>query len=229
MANLDLNFLARPDFVVSTGENGQTITLLPTPKKTSVGTFEEEVWNITGWTDINFLSGDISLLVGSDTIAYGLHDINPSVSDNVFDALPMQGVTGETANKIMRIINFVRFIELNPVHVKSLNIRTGNENLLPQQIIIQHPNIFSGYSTQQIIDVASTKTAYQYQNGVITIPDVDIILSRNCNIRFNCSCSVYDGDNQYGVETPENQLYIDFVIDKYLSLEKALMENLKLM
>lgn len=226
MANIDRNFLARPDFVVSTGENGQTVTLTVAPKKTSVGGFQEEVWNITGWTDINFQDLDLNLIQFFG--AYGISSINPECKENY--SIMLAAEASETvAKQFAAINNFYNFIRQNPVHISRINLRTGNEAVLPQQIVVQYPDIFSGQCTQKIIDVASKKTAYQYQDGVITMDDADVILTRNCNIKFNCSFSVYDSDQSVGVQNPENQLFIDLTIDKYLSLEKALVENLKIM
>ena len=227
MANLDRNFLARPDFVVSTGENGQTITITTAPRKVNVGTFEEEAYNITGWTDINFSYLDTTLLMATMTIK-GLSSVNPACTDNPSEYI-VEEFGEEGAKYFAGLYNFYKFISNNPVHITKINLRTGNEAVLPQQIVIQHPNIFTGQCDQQIIDVASRKTAYQYQSGIITLDNLDVILSRGSNIKFNCSCNVSDGDHAQGVDTPENQLYIDITIDKYLSLEKALVENIALL
>lgn len=230
MANIDKNFIAKPDFVVSTGEIGKTITLTLYPQLESVGGFQEEVWILKGWKPLYFGENFMLNVYAQSSLYYSgiAKSVLPLTYDNflgIVDGIVASELPEQAIN-IFSAINFKNFVQQNPVHVKSLNLRTSNENVLPQQIIVETPNLFTGQSNRQVIDVASKKTAYQYQSGIITIDDVDIILARNSSVKFNCSFTV-SNDDQAEEVIPANQLYIDITIDKYLSLEKALIMNLK--
>lgn len=238
MANLDTNFLARPDFFVSTGENGQTITLTLYPKLQSVGGFQEEAWNLIGWQPLFFCDTNpiVLMLTTASAVASGsVYGTPKSVTPAVIDIFTENSYIADftnfdptTINALFSTFTFKDFICKNPIHISKINLRTQNENVLPQQIAVTTPNIFTGQSDRQLIDVASKKTAYQYQNGIITLDNVDLFVGRNSSIVFNGAMQVSNGDQPENV-LPENELYIDITIDKYLSLEKALVENLKLM
>lgn len=242
MANLDTNFLARPDFFVSTGENGQTITLRLMPKVYHTGdeTQSEPLqfyqnglapFSILEMSEIYGLMTAFSEVGGDGFFAF--LGTNPATIDYLplLDEMLGLSINNEDGVMLASVYSFCNFVSKNPIHIKSINLRCENEQMLPQQIVVLTPNIFTGQSDRQIIDVASRKTAYQYQNGIITIPDVDLIICRNSTIQFNASFNVpLDSSIQSNSDAIlVNPVFMDIVIDKYLSLEKALMENLKLM
>lgn len=209
MANLDRNFIATPSFVVKSEGAGNTITMQAAPITSSTNTI--------GWKKVNFgFSGVLACMNG----VLSPYNVTPSVTngDDIFDAVinPIDPDTPEY-DRVSRVYNFLNFVHDNPVHVKAVNLRAANEQVLPQQIIIKTPNIFTGQLDRQIIDVASKKTAYQYQNGIITITDCDFYLCRNSIIEFTGAFSV--------ATASAGAFFIDLVIDLYLSLEKGLVEN----
>lgn len=213
MANLDRNFIATPSFVVKSEGAGNTITMQAAPITSST--------NTVGWDKINFG------FVGVSAATMGLLsplNVTPSVAntDDLFglwnSPADTDGGPQSDANlRQARVYNFLNFVHDNPVHVKAMNLRAANEQVLPQQIIIKTPNIFTGQLDRQIVDVASKKTAYQYQNGIITITDCDFYLCRNSIIEFTGAFSV--------ATASAGAFFIDLVIDLYLSLEKGLVEN----
>lgn len=228
MAILDRNFLATPDFFVSTGEGGQTITITLYPTLESVGGYEEEHYSLRGWNCLIFQSQYVLDYISSNETRFSVkpRTVTPNCIDNfmLWNFVKIEGSIVDTS--WFGVYNFMDFVEKNPIHISKLNLRAANENVLPQQIVVYTPNLFTGQSDRQIIDVASKKTADQYQNGIITIDNADLIIARNSSIEFVCSMDVDNGDQPEQV-LPENELYIDITIDKYLSLEKALIENLK--
>ena len=213
MANLDRNFIATPSFVVKSEGAGNTITMQAAPVTSGN--------NTTGWEKVNFGFAGVANVYNGVVSPY---NVTPSVA-NTDDLYSLWGSPADAdggaqsdANlRQARVYNFLNFVHDNPVHVKAMNLRAANEQVLPQQIIIKTPNIFTGQLDRQIIDVASKKTAYQYQNGIITINDCDFYLCRNSIIEFTGAFSVATAN--------AGAFFIDLVIDLYLSLEKGLVEN----
>lgn len=121
------------------------------------------------------------------------------------------GVTG---------VEFItRFIAKNPIHCRKMNVRANSAGLLPTSIEIQTPNIFTGQMDRQIINVTADSNMYQNQGNIVTI-DCDFFLCRESVIVFNVGSIA--SSTQYN-------LNIDFTFDKYISLEKALVENYQLL
>lgn len=214
MANLDRNFIATPSFVVKSEGSGNTITMQA--KGVESGT------NTTGWKKVNFgFSGIIAALSGE----MPLENVTPSVGnieDNYIITAINPDSPSDPANiNQIKVYNFLNFVHDNPVHVRAMNLRATNELSLPQQIIIKTPDIFTGQMQRQVIDVASKKTAYQYQNGIITIKDCDFYLCRNSVIEFSGAFSI--------ATASVGSFFIDLVFDLYLSLEKGLVENYMLL
>lgn len=113
---------------------------------------------------------------------------------------------------------FKNFIKQNPAHVSKLNVRALRADLLPTSIEILTPNVFSGQWDRQIINVTADSNMYQNQGNIVTIT-TDFFLSRDSVVRFNGTFA----------EAANAPLSIDVTIDKYLSLEKALVENYQLL
>ena len=211
MANLDRNFIATPSFVVKSEGGGNTITMQAAPVTSST--------NTVGWQKINF--GFLGLMAACDYSAdtFSPYDVTPSVANdsdlNGSWYAPMDPDTNSNARQA-RVYNFLNFVHDNPVHVKAINLRASSDAVIPTQVIIKTPNIFTGQLDRQVIDIASKKTAYQYQNSIITISDVDFYICRNSIIEFT---------GAFSAASATTSLFVDLVIDLYLSLEKGLVEN----
>lgn len=210
MALIDSNFLANSGFCVKTQGSGVITTQL----------------------NYKFLNGDYSIATGLQDIdfslsGYGLLMMDALVSP--FDVIPsyeknvwfLDLIANTNVDKFRRVWNFIDFVRNNPIHVNKINIRATEPGMLPTQILVETPNIFEGDAGRQIIDVSSQKTAYQYQNNIVTIEGTDLFIGRNSNIKFNAAFSM-DPQDFY-----DNPIYIDWFVDYYLSLEKALYQNLK--
>lgn len=215
MANIDRNFIATPAFVVRSEGGGNTITMQ------AAGVLSGN--NYTGWKKINFGFAGVLACMNGNVSPY---NVTPSVanSDDNYDGIltfvnPDQ-TTGADTDRQVRVYNFLNFVHDNPVHVKSINLRASSDGVMPMQVIVKTPNIFTGQLDRQVIDVASKKTAYQYQNSIITISDVDFYLCRNSVIEFS---------GAFSAAAASTSLFVDLVIDTYLSLEKGLTENVTLL
>ena len=210
MALIDSNFLAKSDFCVKTQGGGVITTQLN--YKFSNGDYS----TATGLQDIDFSMSEYVLLM-MDSLRSPF-DVTPSYDKNIWllDLLEIVGV-----DRLRRVWNFVNFVRNNPIHVNKINIRATDPGMLPTQILVETPNIFKGDAGRQIIDVSSQKTSYQYQNNIVTVKNTDLFIGRNSNIKFNAAFSM-DPQDFY-----DNPIYIDWFVDYYLSLEKALYQNLK--
>lgn len=229
MAYMDSNLIATPGFVVKNNGEGQTLTMQLAP----IGANNGGTYTQTGWRPvlISPFAASAMLIGTADASPY---NVTPSVDDiqDVINALDPSGSLLPNDSKgmrRMRVASFINFIEENPVHVKAINLRAEVDTVLPSQIIVKTPNLYSGQMDRQVIDVASRKTAYQYQNGIITISDLDLFVCRNSVIIFNGSFTVsetYITDMElFGAKS----LYVDLVIDYYISLERGLVNNVALL
>lgn len=210
MALLDSNFLAKSDFCVKTQGGGVITTQL-----------QYKFSNGDASTAIGLQDIDFSVYGYVFFIADGLfspYDVTPSYDGNLWP-LGLMGDPDEM--RIKRIFNFIDFVRQNPIHINKINIRATDASMIPVQILVETPNIFDGDAGRQIIDVSSQKTAYQYQNNIVTIENTDLFIGRNSNIKFNGAFSM-SAEEFYA-----RPVYIDWFVDYYLSLEKALFVNMK--
>jgi len=113
---------------------------------------------------------------------------------------------------------FLAFVRKNPIHVKKMNVRASDYKTLPASIEIQTPNVFTGQMDRQIVNVTADTNMYQNQNNIVTL-DCDIYLCRESIVVFNASFT----------SASAVPLFIDITFDKYLSVEKALVENYQLL
>lgn len=203
MANIDSNLIATPGFIVKSFGDGKTITL-------NLQGFDDGT-NITGWAPIEFNTYYIFATCQGQG---GLKDVTPSVTED-----PFLDIVGPVPDYVKRAMNFLEFVSDNPIHIKEINLRASNINILPAQILIDTPNIFNGQMDRQLIDVSSQLNAYQYQNDIITIKNTDLLIGRKSCITFNGSFNVPN----------TNTLFVDIVVDYYLSLEKGLKDNVTLL
>lgn len=244
MAELKINrkFLANPGFGIQ-NVGGQTLTMtvagevnnnVQTYKKIVFGCLFEQLAAIPledGKTDLDAFLNSLSLdaqnkiisaishgdlqvwpVAGQVSIgsADGLKDITPGVAD----------IAGSTLSAAaFRVALFKDFIDKNPAHITRMNIRAADMAALPQNVTIYTPNVFSGQYDKQIINVTADANMYQNQSSIITV-SVDAFISRNCIIEFG---------GQFANLSTAKDLYVDVTFDKYLSLEKALYENLQLL
>jgi hypothetical protein len=213
MALLDSNFLAKSDFCVKTQGSGVITTRLQ--YKFSTGDSSTAI----GLQDIDFSVYGYLFFVTQ--VASSPYDVTPSYDGNLWPFVFMGDPNDPDTLRAKRILNFVDFVRNNPIHVNKINIRATDPGMLPTQILVETPNIFEGDAGRQIIDVSSQKTAYQYQNNIVTIDNTDLFIGRNSNIKFNAAFSMAAQDFY------DNPIYIDWFVDYYLSLEKALYKNLK--
>ena len=209
MAIIDTNFLANSDFKVSTNGNGVITTLL------NYCFSNGDYSTATGLQDIDFSIAGYMLIM-EDSLMSPL-DVIPSYDKNVW----LIELLGSGLDKYRRVWNFINFVRQNPIHINKINIRATDGNMIPTQILIETPNIFQGDAARQIVDVSSRKNAYQYQNNIITLDGLDLFVGRNSNIKFNAAFSMSAADFY------DKPIYIDWFIDYYISLEKALCQNLK--
>lgn len=219
MVMLDSNFLAKSEFCVKTQGGGVITTRL-----NMIDIAEPEGAKAVGLKEIDFSEGTLVALFGlmTGTEQLSPYDVFPSYDKNFVDSLDRGGISEEN-NRFKRILNFFDFICKNPIHVNKINIRATDPAMLPTQILVETPNIFEGDAGRQIIDVSSQKTAYQYQNNIVTIENTDLFIARNSDIKFKASFYMPVEDFW------EKPIYIDWFVDYYLSLEKALYQNVKIL
>ncbi len=170
-----------------------------------------------------------AIQLSGETFTYPDFVINSTVGEsmptnvrNSFSIVPALryvpiGYEATAADSVSGIDMFLDFLQKNPVHVSKINFRAGNQNALPTELIVLNPNVFTGQMDRQVVNVTANITADQFQSGVITV-SCDLILSRMSIINFG------------GVTVTANDfLDMDLTIDAYLSLEKALIDNLLLL
>lgn len=217
MGLLDSNFLANPGFVIKNEGNGQVITLDLAPRTTTSGTTVTQ----TGWADVIFME-NVSLQTP--------YAVSPSVEDEIYGA-----GNNPYGGKKAGIERFLNFVKHNPIHIKKINLRATDGNTLPSQIVILTPNVFTGVMDRQIVDVSSRKNAYQYQNDIITLDDLDLYVGRDSIIRFTSAFTRVNwqtgdpGTQQEYTNRSSAPLYVDITVDYYISLEKGLVNNVQLM
>lgn len=187
---------------------------------------------ITTQLQYKFSNGDYSTATGLQDIDFSVYgyffmitdrlaspyDVTPSYDGNLW---PFEDGGDPDNLRKKRILNFIDFVRNNPIHINKINIRATDPSMVPIQILVETPNIFDGDAGRQIIDVSSQKTAYQYQNNIVTIKNTDLFIGRNSNIKFNGAFSM-SAEEFYA-----RPVYIDWFVDYYLSLEKALFVNMK--
>ena len=207
MANLDTNLIAKPGFNVQSLGNGKTITIQLAPK------FDSVTGNIVGWADM--MPKASSWLLPVYTESFTPYSVSPAVTDNI--------TSMESDERSAGIMNFMDFLAQNAIHIKAMNLRATIAATIPQQIVILSPDVFSGQSARQVVDIASKKTAYQYQNDIITIDNLNLIFGRNSTMSF-LSSFVYTPTGSGEAAIAETAFYIDLVIDYYTNEEKYLYD-----
>lgn len=227
MAKVDTNLLARLGFVMKTDGSGERITLELNPRYTPPTDPGTTPYRQTGWADIDFsvdmpFNSDISLDLPIPA------NVTPAVSDIVrYPDNTVDEIMGtSTVRRWLGVKRFMDFVKRNPIHVTAINLRASSVESIPQQIVILSPDIAGGQMQRQVIDVASRKNAYQYQNDIITIDNLDMYIGRDSIIRFEGN---FVHNWPQGATSTDIPCFMDLTIDRYISLEKALVENIKLL
>lgn len=112
------------------------------------------------------------------------------------------------------VANFKQWWQQNPFLITAMNIRATSQATLPSQIIVETPDIYSGNTQTQIVDIGANFNSNQFQNNIVTIDNLCIFVGRNSTIK-----PVGNATNS----TPVN-LYIDCTIRCFISLELALQQ-----
>lgn len=112
------------------------------------------------------------------------------------------------------VANFKKWWSQNPFLITAMNIRATAQATLPSQIIIETPDIYSGNTQTQIVDIGANFNSNQYQNNIVTIENICIFVGRNSVIR-----PVGNATSSTSVN-----LYIDCTIRCFISLELALQQ-----
>lgn len=140
------------------------------------------------------------------------------VSNGLTSVSPGVNWTSPDGRQISSKVFLFGFLRNNPIHAKRMNVRAGKAGLLPSSIEILTPNVFSGVMDRQIVNVTADSNMYQNQANIVTL-DCDVYICRESIIIFNADFN----------EASATPLAIDVTFDKYLSVEKALVENYQLL
>lgn len=200
---VDNKFIASPSFVIRSAE-GQNLTLAVRPKQNG--------GNYIKYYDV-VLDPTYYALTATDIANSGISAVTPSVT-----TLPDANVATPLNETQQAIYNFLNFLALNPAHISRLNFRASALAYVPTQLTICTPNLFTGQVEKQVINVTAAANMYQNQSDIITI-DCDAYLCRNSYIQFNAAFSTATAPT----------LNVDVKIDAYLSLEKAIIDNLRIL
>lgn len=200
---IDNKFIASPSFVIRSAE-GQNLTLAVKPKQSG--------GNYVKYYDVVFDPAYYAL-TGTDIANSGISAVTPSVTN-----LPDANMATPLSDTQQSIYNFLNFLALNPAHISRLNFRASALAYVPTQLTICTPNLFTGQVEKQVINVTAATNMYQNQGDIVTI-DCDAYLCRNSYIQFNSAFSTAAAPT----------LNVDVKIDAYLSLEKAIIDNLRLL
>lgn len=114
---------------------------------------------------------------------------------------------------------FRNFMQENTCHISKMNFRATAAETLPTSVLILTPNVFTGQLDRQVLNVTADTTMYQQQSNIVTMNNVDVYIGRNSIIRF---AGAFD-------RATAQVLNIDITIDKYISVERALVQNLQLL
>lgn len=199
---VNTNFIAAAGWGVQ-NTTGQAITL----QIDSTGTVSGGVTTYTGYADIIFNRE----VLRANAYKNGLIGVTPNL-----DFTPKVGA-GSTAVPVSGVHFFEQFIQRNTVHITKMNFRAGTATTLPTSVVILTPNLFTGQMDRQVVNVTADTTMYQQQSNIVTMSGLDLYISRDSVIRFEGAFS----------EATKPSLNIDVTIDKYISVEKSLLENMQ--
>lgn len=167
------------------------------------------------------LTSNPSLSAAADGMGFSPLSVSlqPSMTLKGSNRKTSPSATGHLELEMSGIINFLAFLEKNPIHVSKLNVRASDVKYLPAVLEVLTPNIFSGQYDRQVVNILADSNMYQNQSNIVTL-DVDFFITRTSILRV---------DSAFNETETTPALSMDFTFDKYLSLEKAFVENYELL
>lgn len=225
MADVNEKFIANPSFgIQSVGK--QTITvgwrpryIIDVEEDKSATPPVPEAGHYDGFCDWPILGVYGAALSGGDSRFSPLSvSLQPEIELKGTKEVGRGEDAGDYTAELSGIFFFALFLGENPIHCTKLNVRASDVIALPSTLEILTPNSFTGQFDRQIVNILADTNMYQNQNTIVTL-DCDFFISRNSIIRVDSTFS--DG----GIHS----LSFDMTFDKYMSLEKAMVENYTLL
>ena len=234
MATVNTKFIANPSFLIqSVGKQTITVNWRPlyevlTAADTTTSPATPATGHYIGFADmpLGLLGLMMSLITNSakggtwSPFSPMSVSLQPSMTiKGSGNTAPTATTTGYTQYTVDGIQNFIEFLDKNPIHCTKVNVRASDMAYLPSTMEILTPNSFSGQYDRQIVNILADTNMYQNQSTIVTL-DCDFYLTRTSIIRV---------DSSFDENSVVPALAMDFTFDKYLSLEKALVENYQLL
>ncbi len=110
--------------------------------------------------------------------------------------------------------DFQDFWQQNPMYISKMNIRCSDSTYMPSAIVFKTPNVFTGTTDSQIVDVSANMISTQFQSNIVTL-NTDIMLGRMTTIDIQ------------GTTVATKSVTIDLTISHFASLEVGLQSFLK--
>ena len=110
--------------------------------------------------------------------------------------------------------DFQDFWAQNPMYISKMNIRCSDSTYMPTAIVFKTPNIFTGTTDSQIVDVSANMISTQFQSTIVTL-NTDIMLGRSTTIDIQ------------GTAAATKSVTLDLTISHFASLEVGLQSFLK--
>lgn len=224
MTEVNTKFIANPSFMIaSVGKQTITVAWRPryiidtaedksaTPPVAEVGHYD----GFCDWPILGELGSQFGLTEEFSPLSVSLQ---PSISLRGSKKPGAEESAGELTLNLSGLFFFSLFLGENPIHCTKINVRADNAIALPSTLEILTPNEFSGQFDRQIVNILADTNMYQNQNTIVTL-DCDFFIARNSILRVDSSFS--DG--------MIHTLAMDMTFDKFLSLEKAMVENYELL
>lgn len=226
MAEVNTKFIANPSFMIqSVGK--QTITVAWRPRYI-IDTAEDkdankpvaEVGHYDGFCDWPVLGSLGMQLIGSEGSRFSPSSVSlqPEISLRGTRKVGSGDPEGAEELSLGGTFFFGLFLGENPIHCTKINVRASEVAALPATLEILTPNTFSGQMDRQIVNILADTNMYQNQASIITL-DCDFFISRSSILRVDSSFNLAAAPT----------LAFDMTFDKYLSLEKAMVENYELL
>lgn len=223
MADVNEKFIANPSFgIQSVGK--QTITVAWRPRYVIDTEADEkadpsvaEVGHYDGFCDWPILGG-LGYMAADDRFSPLAVSLQPEIDLKGTMKSGEEEKRGYYKVPLPGSFFFGLFLSENPIHCSKLNVRASDVAALPSTLEILTPNSFSGQFDRQIVNILADTNMYQNQNTIVTL-DCDFFIARNSILRVDSS---FNNATAYS-------LYFDMTFDKYMSLEKAMVENYTLL
>lgn len=219
MADVNTKFIASPSFMIqSVGKQTITVQWRPRMEIATVSPFKGKYTGFCDWPILGFTAATMG---SSDDQTSRFSPLSVSLQPS----LSLRGTmttddtdTGGFDLPLSGNFFFGLFLGENPIHCTKINVRASDALALPSTLEILTPNSFSGQFDRQIVNILADTNMYQNQSNIVTL-DCDFYVARNSILRVDSSFN----------ENAEPTLAFDMTFDKYLSVEKALVENYELL